>query len=353
MVDPRVRADLDDIPAYRPGRPAAGSGPSYKLSSNENPYPPLAGVLDAVARAAVDVNRYPDMAATDLVDAIAAHLRVPAEHVVPGPGSVGVLQQMVAALAGPGDEVLFAWRSFEAYPIVTRVAGATPVAVGLTPDGRHDVDAMAAHVTERTRAVLVCSPNNPTGPVVTAAELDRLLALVPEDVLVVVDEAYVEFARAPKAAAGLEAYRRHHNVAVLRTFSKAYGLAGLRVGYGIVAEPVATAVRKTGVPFGVSSMAQAAAVTSLGLTPDLLARVDTIVAERDRVVAGLVSQGWVLPDAQANFVWFPLGPRSSAFAEACAAAGLAVRTFEGEGVRATIGEPEANDALISVAASFV
>ena len=353
MVDPRVRADLDDIPAYRPGRRAGGSGPSYKLSSNENPYPPLPSVLDAVAQAALDVNRYPDMAATDLVDAIAAHVRVPAEHVAPGPGSVGVLQQMVAALAGPGDEVLFAWRSFEAYPIVTKVAGATPVAVGLTPDGRHDVDAMAAHVTDRTRAVLVCSPNNPTGPVVTAAELDRLLALVPEDVLVVVDEAYVEFTQNPEAADGLDAYRRYPNVAVLRTFSKAYGLAGLRVGYGIVAEPVATAVRKTAVPFGVSSVAQAAAVTSLGLAPELLARVDALAAERDRIVAALASQGWVLPDAQANFVWFPLGPRSSAFAEACAAAGLAVRTFEGEGVRVTVGEPQANDALLSVAASFV
>lgn len=347
-----MRADLAEIPVYRPGRPAPGSGPTYKLSSNENPYPPLPGVLDAVARAATEVNRYPDMAATALVDAIAARYDVPSEHVVPGTGSVGVLQQLVSALAGPGDEVVFAWRSFEAYPIVTRVAGAMPVPVALTPAGRHDVDAMAAAVTERTRVVLVCSPNNPTGPVVSALELDRLLAAVSDDVLVVVDEAYTEFVRDPAAADGLAAYRGHGNVAVLRTFSKAYGLAGLRVGYGVVAEPVATAVRKTVVPFGVSSVAQAAAVTSLALELELLGRVEALVAERERVVVALAAQGWVLPDAQANFVWFPLGSRTSAFAEACAAAGLAVRPFDGEGVRVTIGEAEANDVLLAVAGAF-
>jgi histidinol-phosphate aminotransferase len=348
-----VRADLGDIPAYRPGRPAVGSGPTYKLSSNENPYPPLTGVLEAVALSAADINRYPDMVATELVGALAAHLDVPAEHVVVGPGSVGVLQQLVAALAGPGDEVVFAWRSFEAYPIVTRVAGATPVLVGVTPHGRHDVDAMAAAVTERTRVVLVCSPNNPTGPVVTADELDRLLDAVPADVLVVVDEAYTEFVRDSSAADGLAAYRTHANVAVLRTFSKAYGLAGLRVGYGVIREPVATAVRKTAVPFGVSSVAQSAAVASLGLSGELMARVDALVAERERVVAALVSQGWVLADTEANFVWFGMASRTTAFAEACAAAGLAVRAFDGEGVRVTIGEPAANDLLLSVAARFV
>lgn len=353
MVDPRARTDLDDIPVYRPGRAALGSGPTYKLSSNENPYPPLPGVLDAVAQAAADINRYPDMAATELVDALAAHLDVPAEHVVVGPGSVGVLQQLVAALAGAGDEVVFAWRSFEAYPIVTKVAGATPVPVALTPDGRHDVEAMAAAVTDRTTVVLVCSPNNPTGPVVTADEIDRLLGAVPPDVLVVVDEAYTEFVRDPTAADGLAAYRAHANVAVLRTFSKAFGLAGLRVGYGVIREPVATAVRKTAVPFGVSSVAQSAAVVSLGLWGELLTRVDSLVAERERVAAELGRQGWALADTQANFVWFRLGSRTSAFADACAAAGLAVRAFEGEGVRVSIGEPAANDALLSVAASFV
>jgi len=269
-----------------------------------------------------------------------------------GPGSVGVLQALVAAVAAPGAEVVYPWRSFEAYPIVTRVAGAAPVPVPVLADGRHDVDAMASAVTDRTRLVLVCTPNNPTGPVVRAAELDRLLEAVPGDVLVVVDEAYVEFVRHGDAADGLAAYRTHENVTVLRTFSKAYGLAGLRVGYGVAHEPVATAVRKASVPFGVSSLAQAAALASLEHCDELDDRVSAVVAERDRVTAALAGQGWALPDAQGNFVWFPLGERAQPMADACAQAGLAVRCFAGEGVRATVGETAANDLLLEVAASF-
>lgn len=352
----RVRPDLDDVPAYRPGRPVprdARVGTTFTCSSNENPFTPLPSVLAAIAEAAGSVNRYPDMACSALTARLADRLDVPPEHVVLGPGSVGVLQALLAAVAAEGDEVVYAWRSFEAYPIVTRVAGATPVAVAVSPDGRHDVEALAAAVTGRTRLVLVCSPNNPTGPALRVDELDRLLDDVPDDVLVVVDEAYVEFVRDPRAADGLAAYRERGNVAVLRTFSKAYGLAGLRVGYGVAHEPVATALRKTSIPFGVSSLAQAAALASLDVTDELAARVDAIVLERDRVAAALAAQGWELPDAQGNFVWFGLGDRAQAMADACANAGLAVRTFSGEGVRVTIGEPAANDLLIEVAASFV
>jgi histidinol-phosphate aminotransferase len=350
----RIRADLADVPAYRPGRgpePSGGRGPAFKCSSNENPHPPLPGVLAAIAAAAGEVNRYPDMAVSTLTAALSRRWKVPGEHVVCGPGSVGVLQQLVAALAGPGDEVVFAWRSFEAYPIIARVAGARAVPVPLTTGYRHDVDAMAAAVTPRTRVVLVCSPNNPTGPVVTGAELARLLERVPDDVLVVVDEAYVEFVRDPDAADGLAAYRSRDNVAVLRTFSKAYGLAGLRIGYGIVPEPAATAVRAASIPFGVSSLAEAAALASLEQEAALLARVDAIVAERDRVQRGLADAGWSVPESQANFFWFDLGAQAEAFAAACGASGLSVRTFPGEGVRVSIAEPEANDLLLQVAAS--
>lgn len=293
------------------------------------------------------------MACAQLSAALGRRLEVPPEHLVLGPGSVGVLQSLVAAVAAVGDDVVFAWRSFEAYPIVARVAGATPVPVPLRADGSHDVAAMAAAVSERTRLVLACTPNNPTGPAMTQDELDLLLDMVPDDVLVVVDEAYAEFVRDPAAADGLAAYRDRSNVAVLRTFSKAYGLAGLRVGYGVAHEPVATALRKTSLPFGVSSLAQVAALASLEHADELAARVDAIVEERSRVAALLAAQGWRLPDAQGNFVWFEVGDSAQAMADSFAEAGLAVRAFGGEGVRVTIGDPAANDVLVDVAASLV
>ena len=351
---PRLRPSLAGVAGYAAGRPAQGVGgqPAHKLSSNENPYPPLPGVVEAVAEAAASINRYPDIASTELVAAVAAARGVAPEEVVVGTGSVAVLAQVVQAAAGPGDEVLFAWRSFESYPIVTGVSGATPVPVPLGPGARHDLDAMAAAVTERTRVALVCTPNNPTGTAVGAEELERFLDAVPEDLLVVVDEAYAEFVRDPRAADGPAARRGRPNVVVLRSFSKAYGLAGLRVGYALAHPDVAAAVRKTGAPFGVSGVAQAAALASLAAEAELLERVDALVAERERVAAALAAQGWRPPRSEANFVWLPLGERTAAFTEAVAAAGLSVRPFAGEGVRATVGEAAANDRLLEVAARF-
>jgi histidinol-phosphate aminotransferase len=325
---------------------------SFKCSSNELPFPPLPQVVAAVAEAASHLNRYPDLASSLLVDALAARHDVPADQVVCGPGSVGVLQQLVAAVAAPGDEVVMAWRSFEAYPIVVRVAGAMAVPVPLTSDGRHDVEAMAAAVTPRTRAVLVCTPNNPTGPAVTADELAWLLGAVPDDVLVVVDEAYAELVRDPQAADGLALARERPAVAALRTFSKAYGLAGLRVGYGVMAPSVARALRATSIPFGVSSVAQAAAVAALSCEAELFARVDVVVAERVRMLAALHDLGWQVPASEANFVWLPLGEQAAAFAQACEAAGVAVRPFPGEGVRVSVAEPEATDRVLAVTAGF-
>jgi histidinol-phosphate aminotransferase len=352
-VGPRLRAVLAAIPRYVPGRPAASDGVAYKLSSNENPYPPLPSVLEAVARAAATMNRYPDMGSARLVEAIAQRLGVPAECVVPGTGSVAVLGHLVQSVCDEGDEVVYAWRSFEAYPIVTQVCGARPVPVPLTPDARHDLPAMADAVTARTRMVLVCSPNNPTGPAVHSEELEAFLARVPRDVLVALDEAYVEFVRDEKVPDGLDVWRRHPNVAVLRTFSKAYGLAGLRVGYAVSHPELAGALRATALPFGVSAMAQEAAIASLAAEPELLERVNGLVAERERVVAALRNQGLPIPDAQGNFVWFGLGGRAVEFAEACQRDGVVVRPFAGDGVRCTIGEREANDLLIRAAARFL
>ncbi|MEO3751775.1 histidinol-phosphate transaminase [Streptomyces sp. B6B3] len=351
-----MRGALDDIPGYVPGRPAGAGGPggrpAFKLSSNENPHPPLPGVLEQAVAAAGSLNRYPDMTCAGLLAELSARFEVPVEHLATGTGSVGIAQQLLQATAGPGDEVIYAWRSFEAYPIITQISGATSVRVPLTPDEEHDLPAMAAAITERTRLIFVCSPNNPTGVATPRAELERFLDRVPDDVLVVVDEAYREFVRDDRVPDGLELYRERPNVCVLRTFSKAYGLAGLRVGYAVAHEPVAAALRKTAVPFGVSQIAQDAAVASLRSEAELMRRVAAVVAERTRVSEGLAAQGWTVPDSQANFVWLRLGEATTDFAAACEQAGVMVRPFAGEGARVSIGEPEANDILLRTAAEF-
>ncbi|MEV8307734.1 histidinol-phosphate transaminase [Streptomyces flavidovirens] len=352
-TSPKLRAVLDGIPTYKPGKPAAAGGPvAYKLSSNENPYPPLPGVLEGVIAAARNFNRYPDMACTGLMNELANRFGVPVSHIATGTGSVGVAQSLLQATSGPGDEVIYAWRSFEAYPIITRISGAAAVEVPLTSGDVHDLDAMADAITERTRLIFVCNPNNPTGTAVRRAELERFLDRVPSDVLVVLDEAYREFVRDEEVPDGIELYRSRPNVTVLRTFSKAYGLAGLRVGFAVAHEPVAAALRKTAVPFGVSQLAQDAAVASLRAEDELLGRVGSLVCERKRVYEALVKQGWTVPDTQANFVWMRLGERTTAFAAACEKAGVMVRPFPGEGLRVTIGEDEANDIFLHTAEAF-
>ncbi|MET9506695.1 histidinol-phosphate transaminase [Streptomyces sp. NPDC006622] len=352
-TSPKLRAELEGIPTYKPGRPAAAEGPvAYKLSSNENPYPPLPGVLERVTALAGSFNRYPDMACSGLVEELSERFGVPASHIATGTGSVGVAQQLIQSTAGPGDEVMYAWRSFEAYPIITQISGATPVQVPLTAGDVHDLDAMADAITERTRLIFVCNPNNPTGTVVRRAELERFLDRVPADVLVVLDEAYREFIRDAEVPDGVALYRERPNVCVLRTFSKAYGLAGLRVGFAIAHEPVAAALRKTAVPFGVSQIAQEAAIASLRAEDELLGRVGSLVCERNRVVEGLRAQGWTVPETQANFVWLRLDEQTVAFAQACERAGVVIRPFPGEGVRVTIGETEANDIFLKAAEGF-
>jgi histidinol-phosphate aminotransferase len=350
---PKLRDALNGIPTYKPGRPAAAGGPvAFKLSSNENPYPPLPGVMESALAAAASFNRYPDMACTRLMTELSERFGVPVEHLATGTGSVGVAQQLVQSTSGPGDEVIYAWRSFEAYPIITQISGARSVRVPLTAGEVHDLEAMADAVTDRTRLIFVCNPNNPTGTAVRRAELERFLDRVPTDVLVVLDEAYREFIRDPEVPDGIEIYRNRPNVCVLRTFSKAYGLAGLRVGFAVAQEPVAAALRKTAVPFGVSQLAQDAAVASLRSEDELLGRVGSLVCERKRVTETLAGQGWTVPDSQANFIWLRLGDRTVDFAAACETAGVVVRPFPGEGVRATIGETEGNDLLLRTAEEF-
>ncbi|GAA0424091.1 histidinol-phosphate transaminase [Streptomyces luteireticuli] len=350
---PKLRPALDSVPSYKPGRPAADGGPAaYKLSSNENPYPPLPGVMERAVAAAAGFNRYPDLACAGLLAELSDRFDVPISHLATGTGSVGIAQQLVQSTSGPGDEVIFAWRSFEAYPIVTQIAGATPVPVPLTEDEGHDLDAMAAAITDRTRLIFVCNPNNPTGTVIRRAELEAFLDRVPSDILVVLDEAYREFIRDEDVPDGIDLYRDRPNVCVLRTFSKAYGLAGLRVGFAVAHDPVAAALRKTAVPFGVTQISQEAAIASLRSEEALAERVEALVEERTRVVEGLVGQGWTVPESHANFVWLRLGERTADFAEACERGGVIVRPFAPDGVRITIGETEANTLFLKAAEEF-
>lgn len=350
---PRLRPVLDRFAPYKPGKPPShNAGRSFKLSSNESPFGPLPSVVKVIGEAAADINRYPDHGAAALTQAIADRFAVPPDHVAVGCGSVGVLQQLLEATCDPGTEVLYAWRSFEAYPYLSDLAGATSVQVPLR-DERHDLAAMADAITERTRLIFVCTPNNPTGTITPRAELERFLDQVPGDCLVALDEAYVQYVRDPVAPDGVELYRDRPNVAVLRTFSKAYGLAGLRVGFLIGHPPIAEAVRKTMLTFTVSSIAQAAAIASLEAEAELLQRVDHVVSERHRVVAALSDLGWQVPASEGNFIWLRLGEDTMPFAEACDQYGVSVRPFAGEGARVTIADPPANDAFLEVAAAFL
>jgi histidinol-phosphate aminotransferase len=351
-LSPRFRPVLDTFPAYKPGKaPVSATGQAHKLSSNESPYGPLPSVLEVIAEAASGINRYPDNGAEVLIGALAERFAVPASHVAVGCGSVGVLNQLMEAVSDPGNEVLYCWRSFEAYPTLADLAGATSIRIPLREE-THDLAAMARAITPQTRLILVCNPNNPTGTVVREQELTDFLDQVPTDCLVVLDEAYREYIRDPGVPDGIDLYRNRPNVAVLRTFSKAYGLAGLRVGFLVGHEDVAEAVRKTMLPFTVSSVAQAAAVASLSAENELLERVETVVKERDRVSGALRAGGWTVPETEANFVWLRLGDHTTAFAEECDAAGISVRPFQGEGARISIGTSAANDAILAVASAF-
>lgn len=349
-VLPRIRPEIAALPAYRQGRQA--SADAFKLSSNENPFDPLPGVLEAI-QGASGINRYPDATAARLRERLAARHGVSPDDVHIGAGSVSLLAQLLLATSGPGDEVVYAWRSFEAYPSLVAVAGATSVQVPLTEDFRHDLPAMAAAITERTSLVIVCSPNNPTGPTVTHDDFAAFVEAVPADVLIVLDEAYAEFVTDPSSVEGdrVRAIIARPNIVVLRTFSKAYGLAGLRVGYAIGHTRVLDAARSTAIPLSVTAAAEEAALASLAAESELLERVRVIAERRDRLVARLRDAGWPVPDAQGNFVWLPAGDRALEVASAFEAAGLVVRPFAGDGVRISIGEEESLDRIVEVAAA--
>ncbi|MBY8875056.1 histidinol-phosphate transaminase [Micromonospora sp. PLK6-60] len=342
------RADLATLPDYIIPRQAPGA---ILLNSNELPMAPLPAVAEALAAAARDSHRYPQWFSEDLVAALAARIGVPESWLAVGCGSVSLCAQLIQAYCRPGDEVLCAWRSFEAYPVLARIAGATPRTVPLDAAHRHDLVAMAAAVTPATRLTFLCNPNNPTGTAFGRQELHAFLDRVPPDVLVVLDEAYHEFA-GPDVADGVSVLADRENVAVLRTFSKAYGLAGVRVGYCVAPPAVIREVHRVAVPFVVSRLAQRSASVALRHADEVAARCATVVRERERVFRALRGRGFPVPRSQANFLWLPLGAESGRFAEYCAEQGILVRRFGDEGVRVTVGLPDENDAFLRAAEQF-
>jgi histidinol-phosphate aminotransferase len=342
-----VRADLASLPDYIAGRKVPGA---VILSSNELSGQAPASVLSAIAEAAADVNRYPAMGADDLLDKTAEHFGIDRPRLAVGCGSVSLCQQLVQATCEPGDEVVFGWRSFEAYPIVTQIAMAAGVKVPLK-DQALDLDGMLAAVTDRTRLMFVSNPNNPTGTALRTGELTAFLDRVPENVLVVLDEAYREFVTDPNVPDGFS-YLDRQNVAVLRTFSKAYALAGIRLGFLAASLEVAAGVRKVGIPFSVNRVAQAAGIAAMAATPELRARCADVTEERARVHGALLEMGYDVPASQANFVWLPLGEQTAAFNEHCLDQKVVIRAFAGEGARATVGLPAENDAFLAAAKSF-
>lgn len=353
---PTPRPAVDQLPAYRPGKGAAqaeaehGITNAIKLASNENPDPPVDSILAAVAAAAAGANRYADHRATAVRARIATWLGVEADQVTVGAGSVGLLQQLFLTYVDPGDEVVYPWRSFEVYPVYTRLMGGVERTTPLTADHRFDLDALAGVVRPSTRMVLLATPNNPTGTALRTAEVRDLLDVIDPRTVVVVDEAYREFVDPAFGDPVRELLPDHPNVVVTRTFSKAHGLAGIRAGYAIGHPEVIASIDKTLFPFAVSALAQAAAIAAIDAEDEIAVRVRRILAERARVVDALVGAGWAIPDAQANFVYLPLGERTDAVYLALERRGVVTRPFSGEGIRVTISSPADNDRFLTTLA---
>ena len=321
-----------------------GLASAIKLASNESPFGPLPGVAEAVAAALQHVNLYPDHTAEALRERFAAHVGVQRERVACGPGSVGLLEQLALAYVDHGDEVVYPWPSFIAYPQFTRLAGGVESTVPLVRQA-FDADNVVAAISERTRVVLIANPNNPTSTALRTADLQRIVDAAPVDCLVVVDEAYREFVTGADVPDAIDLFGDRPNVAVLRTLSKAYGLAGLRVGF-LVADPaVVDAVNACAIPFGVNAAAQAAGLAALDQLPEVARRCTVVTAERSRVAQALRRRGLGVPASEANFWWLPAGHASASLGLALERRGVVTRPL-GVGVRVTVGSHEDNDRFL-------
>lgn len=348
MSQVRLRQVLSDLPAYVAGKGDAGK--VVKLSSNELPFAPSKPIVEAGEQALASTNRYPDAIGSNLVAKLATHYRLNPDQVVVGPGSIQVLANALSAVAQVGNNVVYAWRSFEAYPILVGITGASSRQIPLNSDGSHNLDAILGAVDENTAAVILCSPNNPTGTSLTGTQVREFLGALPGQVLAVLDEAYFEFDTSPGHVDGVTLLTDVPNLLVLRTFSKAYGLAGLRCGYGLTSAFLAEAIRKVATPFGLSSVAEACALAALADEAAMRSQVLQICKQRERVVGELRNRGWTIPQAGGNFIWFA-GPVGEKVQAAALSEGLQTRGFP-EGVRVTIGSRAENDQFLAAISSI-
>jgi histidinol-phosphate aminotransferase len=323
-----------------------GIADAVKLASNEAPFGPLPSVAEAIGSGVEQINLYPDHGAAALRSDLAASLGVDIEQVTVGAGSAGILQQILLAYVAPGDEVAMCWPSFEAYPLFARLVEAEEVRVPLRNE-TFDLVALSAAVTDRTKVAFITNPNNPTGTVVPTAGIEAFLDTVPDTCIVVLDEAYSEFVDDRRVTDSTALLTDHPNLVITRTFSKAHGLAALRVGYACGAPDIVGMIDRTLVPFAVNDLAQRAARASLAAADEMRSRVAEVVAERVRVAATLRATGWATPDPQGNFVWLPVGDLSADLGVSLERHGVVTRAFAGVGVRVTVADRAANDRFLA------
>jgi histidinol-phosphate aminotransferase len=339
------------IPAYVPGKPVEelererGIRDSIKLASNENPLGPSPRALQALARSIAGVHRYPDSAGFELTRALGRRLGLEPSHIILGNGSDDIIGMLATAFLRPGDDVVMPQPSFQMYEIVTLAAAARPVMVPLRAL-RTDLDAMAERVTARTRMIFVNTPHNPTGSLVTRAELDRFLGRLPDGVPVVLDEAYIEFVRDPAGPDSRDYVRAGRPVVGLRTFSKAYGLAGLRVGYGLMHPDTASVLNRVRQPFNVNLPAQVAALAALEDADFLAETLQVVHAGVDYLQAELDRMGLECTPSQSNFLMFRVPGEARAVFDRLLDRGVIVRPLGGYGypdrLRVSVGRPEEN-----------
>jgi histidinol-phosphate aminotransferase len=323
---------LARIPHYEPGtslddaKARAETTDAIKLASNESPFPPHPEVIDAVARAASGINRYPDPEARALRRAIADHHETDPARIAVSNGSCELLLAAALALCEPDDEILFAWPSFSIYPYLAPLCGAREIRVPLAEGYVHDLDAMLEEVTAATQLLIVCNPNNPTGAHLPAGRIGAFVESVPERTTIILDEAYIEYQTNDDPDTTLDLLAKHPNVVLLRTFSKCHGLAGLRAGYALCSPQFRAAVDAVRQPFSVNALAQAAATEAIRHQDDVAERVERNVVERVFVEEELHELGFVTADSQANFSWIDLGDLDEdEVVESLAKAGVAVR----------------------------
>lgn len=344
--DALIRPDVAPLTPYQPGlrgsevRERSGIEEIRKLSSNENPYGPVPGAMRAMQAVLPRLNRYPDGSARALKRRLSAHLGVDERFVAVGNGSNELLRVLGEAILRPGDESVFAWPSFVVYPMVAQLMGATTVKVPLSSAQVHDLDALADAITERTRMVSLCNPNNPTGTIYGRAAFERFLEKVPPHVLLVLDEAYFEYVTDPDYPNGLDYFDGERPIVVLRTFSKIYSLAGLRVGYGVMPEPLVAAVDKVRDPFNVNTVGQVAAAFSLDDHAEIERRRLENAEQRERLTRALTDLGISVAPSQANFVYI-LTDRAQDLFEDLLGHGVIVRGFgNAPALRVGIGTPD-------------